>query len=78
MNNHIKPEDVEDTTVAVSDNTYDRMMTRDTIANVEHTGKSEVFRWDTEYGVTDAGFIKKVSDHYPIYAEFRTDLPDDD
>lgn len=68
----------EDTTVAVSNNTYDRMMTRDTTANVEYTGKSGVFRWDAEYGVTDFSFIKKVSDHYPVYAEFRTDLPDDD
>ena len=68
----------EDTTVAVSDNTYDRMMTRDTTANVEYTGKSGVFRWDAEYGITDFSFIKKVSDHYPVYAEFRTDLPDDD
>jgi len=68
----------EDTTVAASDNTYDRMMTRDTTANVEYTGTSGVFRWDTEYGITDAGFIKKVSDHYPVYAEFRIDLPDDD
>ncbi len=68
----------EDTTVAVSDNTYDRMMTRDTTADVEYTGKSEVFRWDIEYGITDTSFIKKVSDHYPVYAEFKTDLPDDD
>ena len=68
----------ENTTVAVSDNTYDRMMTRDTTANVEYTGASEVFRWDTEYGITDIDFIKKVSDHYPVYAEFRTDLADDD
>jgi len=68
----------EDTTVAASDNTYDRMMTRDTTASVEYTGKSGVFRWDVEYGVTDTDFIKRVSDHYPVYAEFRTDLPDDD
>jgi len=68
----------EDTTVAASDNTYDRMMTRDTTANVEYTGESGVFRWDAEYGITDSNFIKKVSDHYPVYAEFRTDLPDDD
>ena len=68
----------KDTTVAVSDNTYDRMMARDTTANAEYIGTSGVFRWDTEYGVIDADFIKKVSDHYPVYAEFRTDLPDDD
>ena len=40
--------------------------------------KSEVFRWDSEYGVTNISFIKKVSDHYPVYAEFRTNLIDDD
>ncbi len=68
----------EDTTVAVSDNTYDRMMTRDTTTDVEYTGTSGVFRWDAEYGIADVSFIKKVSDHYPVYAEFRTDLPDDD
>jgi len=68
----------EDTTVAASDNTYDRMMTREATADVEYTGTSGVFRWDTEYGVADIDFIKKVSDHYPVYAEFRTDLPDDD
>ncbi len=68
----------EDTTVAASSNTYDRMMTRDTTANMEYTGRAGVFRWDTEYGVTDANFIKSVSDHYPIYAIFRTDLRDDD
>ena len=67
-----------DTTVAVSDNTYDRMMTRDTTSSVEYTGTSGVFRWDAEYGTTDNSFIKKVSDHYPVYAEFRTDLADDD
>lgn len=68
----------QDTTVAVSDNTYDRMMTRKTTAGVEYTGKSGVFRWNNEYGVTDTNFIKSVSDHYPVYAVFRTDLPDDD
>ena len=67
-----------DTTVGTADNTYDRMMARDTTANVEYTGNSGAFRWDTEYNVTDSAFIKKVSDHYPVYAEFRIDLPDDD
>ncbi|MFH1825046.1 MAG: endonuclease/exonuclease/phosphatase family protein [Candidatus Firestonebacteria bacterium] len=67
-----------DTTVGTADNTYDRMMTRDTTANVEYTGNSGAFRWDTEYNVTDSAFIKKVSDHYPVYAEFRVDLQDDD
>jgi len=68
----------QDTTVAVSENTYDRMMTRKETANEEYDGISGVFGWDVEYGVTDADFVKRVSDHYPVYAEFRTDLPDDD
>ncbi|NQS89762.1 endonuclease/exonuclease/phosphatase family protein [Patescibacteria group bacterium] len=68
----------EDTTVGTANNTYDRMMTRDTTAKVEYTGKSEAFRWDSEYGVTNYVLIKKVSDHYPVYAEFRIDLADDD
>ncbi len=68
----------EDTTVAVSDNTYDRMMIRNTTFDVEYTGKSGVFRWDTKYGITNAASVKDVSDHYPIYAVFRTDIPDDD
>ncbi|MFH1440849.1 MAG: endonuclease/exonuclease/phosphatase family protein [Candidatus Omnitrophota bacterium] len=68
----------EDTTVAVSDNTYDRMMICNTTSDVEYAGKSGVFRWDAEYGITDVSFVKKVSDHYPVYALFRTDLPDDD
>lgn len=67
-----------DTTVGTADNTYDRMMTRDATAKVEYTGKSGAFRWNAGYGVTDSAFIKKVSDHYPVYAEFRTNLPDDD
>ncbi|MBU2634802.1 MAG: hypothetical protein KJ674_06210 [Nanoarchaeota archaeon] len=53
-------------------------MTRDTTSSVEYTDTAGVFRWDTEYGETDPAFIKKVSDHYPVYAEFRTDLADDD
>lgn len=68
----------EDTTVAVSSNTYDRMMTRKTTADIEYTGRAGVFRWDNEYGVTDTNFVKSVSDHYPVYAVFRTNLPDDD
>lgn len=68
----------EDTTVGRDNYTYDRIMTRSETADVEYTGSSGVFRWDEEYGVQDAAFIKRVSDHYPVYAEFRIYLPDDD
>lgn len=68
----------EDTTVASSSNTYDRMITRPATSSSEYTGRSGVFRWNAEFGVTDMNFVKKVSDHYPVYAVFRTDLRDDD
>lgn len=68
----------EDTTAANSDNTYDRMMIPPAASEAEYAGKAGVFRWDILYGITDKSFVKKVSDHYPVYALFRTDLPDDD
>ena len=67
-----------DTTVASSSNTYDRMITRPATSSREYVGRAGVFRWDTEFGITDMNFVKKVSDHYPVYAVFRTDLADDD
>jgi endonuclease/exonuclease/phosphatase family metal-dependent hydrolase len=66
-----------DTTVAQSSNTYDRMIASPE-ADKEYAGGSGVFRWDSEFGMTDMNYIKSVSDHYPVYAVFRTDLEDDD
>lgn len=37
-----------------------------------------VFYYDQKYGITNNDFVANISDHYPIYAEFRTDLNDDD
>ena len=68
----------EDTTVASASNTYDRMITRPATSSLEYTGRAGVFRWNNEFGVTDMNFVKKVSDHYPVYAVFKTDLRDDD
>ncbi len=59
--------------------TYDRIVIRDSTLNYEYIPNSaEVFYFDQEYGITDQDFVVKVSDHYPIYARFRTDLGDDD
>jgi len=66
------------TYVDASNLTLSRMMLRETTSDVEYTGESDVFRWDVEYGITDHDFIKKVSDHYPVYAKFITNFPDDD
>lgn len=37
-----------------------------------------VFYFDNEYGIADHELITDVSDHYPVYSVFRTDLSDDD
>jgi hypothetical protein len=45
----------------------------------EFDGKAEVFKFDEVlFGNDDAKAKKVVSDHRPVSAEFRTDLPDDD
>ncbi len=59
--------------------TYDRMVILNTTYRHEFIDDSAgVFYFDVEYGITDIDFIEKVSDHYPIYADFWTDLVDDD
>jgi exonuclease III len=59
--------------------TYDRMVMMDSTFNQEYTKNSAaVFCFDTEYGINDEAFVWEVSDHYPIYADFKTNLIDDD
>lgn len=59
--------------------TYDRMVMTNATFNYEYVNNSGgVFYFDKQYGITDRRFIRDVSDHYPIYAEFKTDLRDDD
>lgn len=66
-------------TMTTSDNTYDRIILMDATADYEYvTDSAEVFEFDLEYGIADEALVKKVSDHYPVFAEFQTDLPDDD
>ena len=59
--------------------TYDRMIMFDgTFADEYEPNSAQVLRYDQEFGITDQDFIERVSDHYPIYAEFRINRPDDD
>lgn len=59
--------------------TYDRMVLLDGTFNAEYVPNSaQVFRYDEEFGLTDPNFVRQVSDHYPVYAEFRITGPDDD
>jgi len=57
--------------------TYDRMVMTDYTYSSEYIqNRATVYRFDT-YGLNQT-FTEEVSDHYPIYAEFSTTLPDDD
>jgi len=62
----------QDTTVASSSNTYDRIILADTSDYID----SGVFRFDIEYGLSPSE-TSAVSDHYPVYVEFRTDQDND-
>jgi endonuclease/exonuclease/phosphatase family metal-dependent hydrolase len=65
----------EDTTVAASSNTYDRIVTTKSMTE-DFAGRSGVFRFDSEFGL-DAIATAAVSDHYPVWAEFAVDKDTD-
>ncbi len=59
-----------DTTVAVSDNTYDRIVTTLSM-NEDFKGTVGVYRFDTFYDFSSPTLEpKNVSDHYPVWGEF--------
>jgi len=60
-----------DTTVAKSDNTYDRIVFLTQPTSKDYAEMFGVFRFDSAYVLTPE-FTKKVSDHYPVYAVFNT------
>jgi len=52
--------------------TYDRIVLLDGTFGREYVPQSaQVFRYDQEFGITDPGFVARVSDHFPVFAEFR-------
>ena len=66
-------------TMTKTDWTYDRMIMMDATLHHEYISNSAaVFYFDKEYTLNDKKLVWNVSDHYPIYAKFRTDLKDDD
>jgi endonuclease/exonuclease/phosphatase family metal-dependent hydrolase len=66
-------------TMTKTDYTYDRIVLMNTTYSYEYIEESSaVFYFDTEYEINNATLVESVSDHYPIYAEFKTDLTDDD
>ncbi len=58
-----------DTTTKSTDYTYDRIILTD---SSDFNGDAGVFRYDLEYGLS-FDETTAVSDHYPVYAEFRID-----
>jgi len=69
-------DDSVDTTLARSDYTYDRIVFLTQFTTEDFKGTSGVFRFDEFYNL-DPVSAKKVSDHYPIYAEFYTNRDSD-
>jgi len=66
-------------TMTKTDWTYDRMVMTNATHGWEYVeGSASVLYFDDEYGIEDPELVWAISDHYPIYAEFRTDLADDD
>jgi endonuclease/exonuclease/phosphatase family metal-dependent hydrolase len=66
-----------DTTVAASDNTYDRFIITES-AREDFTGNRGVLRFDEEYDFSLYSIKpREVSDHYPVWAEFYTERDSD-
>ena len=66
-------------TAVKTDCTYDRIVLRDGTFGSEYVPNSaQVFRFDDAFGLSDRAFVEDVSDHYPVFAEYRTTGPDDD
>jgi endonuclease/exonuclease/phosphatase family metal-dependent hydrolase len=63
----------EDTTVAASRNTYDRIIITSSAADY-FTGNFGVIRFDEVYDFSELSIRpSQVSDHYPVWAEFLVD-----
>jgi len=66
-------------TMTKTDWTYDRIVMTDATFSTEYVADSaKVFYFDEEYGIASRELVEDVSDHYPVYAEFRIDMTDDD
>ena len=65
-------------TMTKTDWTYDRIVMLDSTYSSEYVMDSTaVYYFNDVYGLNQA-FTEEVSDHFPVFAEFRVDGPDDD
>ncbi len=69
------PNDMD--TMTKTDWTYDRIVMTDDTVDHEYE-RAAVFYFDNVFGINDRELIEDVSDHFPVYGVFKTDLPDDD
>jgi len=66
-------------TMVKTDYTYDRIVVLDTTLNHEYdSGTAQVFYFDQVYGLNNQTFVSEISDHYPVFAQYKTNLVDDD
>jgi deoxyribonuclease-1-like protein len=66
-------------TMVKTDYTYDRIVILDATSSHEYSaGTAQVFYFDQIYGLNNQTFVGEVSDHYPVFAQYQTDLVDDD
>lgn len=66
-------------TMTTSDNTYDRIILMEPTFSFEYIEDSaDVYKFDLELGIYNEELIQDVSDHYPVFAKFKTTLQDDD
>jgi deoxyribonuclease-1-like protein len=66
-------------TMVKTDYTYDRIVVLETTFNHEYdVGTAQVFYFDQVYGLNNQTFVGEISDHYPVFAQYTTNLVDDD
>jgi endonuclease/exonuclease/phosphatase family metal-dependent hydrolase len=66
-------------TMVKTDYTYDRIVILDATFNHEYDANTaRVFYFDQAYGLNNQTFVSEVSDHYPVFARYKTNLVDDD
>jgi len=66
-------------TMVKTDYTYDRIVILDTTLSHEYdAGTAQVFYFDQIYGLNNQTFVGEISDHYPVFAQYKTNLVDDD
>ena len=65
-------------TMTKTDWTYDRIVMLNSTYSSEYVlDSTEVYCFNDVYGLNQA-FTEEVSDHFPVFAEFKVDGPDDD